>query len=82
MSEWIKCSERLPNIPEDAPVYACHVPVLAWSKGWSRPREMNYGRNAYAKTLKGGLPRWEETRGCLAFSQPEFWRPIPPPPTE
>jgi hypothetical protein len=79
--EWIPVAERLPEIPPDAPNYACRVNVLTWNSmpGWS-VREMVYARNMYAKTEKGRDPRWEEVGGRLAHFQPTHWMPMPPGP--
>jgi hypothetical protein len=77
MSEWIKCSDRLPEIDYSAPEYSRYVRVLA-ARG-ETVVEMSYASNGFAKTEKGRAPRWEHA-GRLAFFTPTHWMPLPPPP--
>lgn len=79
-SPWVAVTERLPEIDMTAPAYARKMAVIAWNPRWSEPRELVYSSNGYAKTEKGQAPRWEETRGCLAFGVPTHWMPKPLPP--
>ena len=81
MSEWIKCSERMPDIPSEPSCGNC-TNVIAWRSGWKEPRQMVWRSNIYAKTEKGRTPRWEEMHGCLAFSEPTHWREMPEPPKD
>ena len=80
-SAWVPVSERLPEIDMGAPEYARNVQVIGWREGWREPRQLCYNSNGYAKTEKGRSPRWEELRGCLAFSEPTHWQPLPTAPT-
>ncbi len=74
--EWIEAAERLPEIPADAPDYSKRIYVLIQSKSGS-VREAAYGSNAYAKTEKGGAPRWEEKDGRLFFGTVVRWAHMP-----
>lgn len=74
---WVKCSERLPEIPADVPAYEQRVRVLVCTAGGS-VREAAWARNAYAKTDKGRLPRWEDPSGRLwVLGKITDWRPLP-----
>lgn len=75
MSKWTSCSERLPEIPDNAPGYAAYKVVLVVAGGVVKP--MTYARNPYAKTEKGRAPRWQEYNGGLAFSEPTHWCELP-----
>lgn len=76
-SGWISVTDRLPE-----PGRSHGAGVLCWREGWLQPREMKLVSNAYAKTEKGRRPRWEETKGCLAFSEPTHWMPMPAGPAQ
>jgi Lar family restriction alleviation protein len=69
---WIAVSERLPELT----MKQHYVYVLAAFKE-SQVREMCYSANIYAKTERGREPRWQETSGKLAYSQPTHWQPLP-----
>lgn len=80
MSEWISVESELPYLDPKSPKYAQRARVIV-AHGL-QVREMVYAINAYAKTEKGRLPRWEEVTGTLAFNEPTHWMPLPAPPTE
>lgn len=67
--EWIKCSERMPEIGES---------VIGWN-GWAI-RNCSYRINTYAKTEKGRQPRFEVSEGI--WHRVTHWMPLPEPPTE
>ncbi|ELY6201956.1 DUF551 domain-containing protein [Cronobacter malonaticus] len=69
MSEWIKCSERMPELRQR---------VLVWN-GYS-VTECTYKRNEYAKTPKGREPRFEFHAGIKHGIT--HWMPLPAPPAE
>lgn len=83
MTAWIRCSERLPELDLTKPSYAIPVHVLVCTEqaGNRSVREMVYTANPDARTEKARTPRWEETRGCLAWSQPVYWMPLPEAPS-
>ncbi len=79
MSDWIKVSDRLPDL-EGKPDYNCQELVIGFTaSGFIRP--MYYARQMYNKTEKGREPRWEDMRGRID-SAPTHWQPLPAPPTE
>lgn len=69
MSQWIKCSERMPEIRQT---------VIGWN-GYA-VRQCIYTRNEYAKTQKGREPRFEILTGI--WHGVTHWMPLPPPPQE
>lgn len=63
-SGWIRCSERMPEIPKDAPSHAKKVHCLITTES-GNVVEAVYNVNVYAKTEKGRAPRWEwQSRIC------------------
>lgn len=71
---WISVAERLPEVSHENPRYRCLVSAAGYVS------EKVYVMNVYAKTTRGQAPRWEEPNGKLAYNEPEFWQPLPPPP--
>ncbi|WP_411814041.1 DUF551 domain-containing protein [Cronobacter sakazakii] len=70
MSEWIKCSDRMPEIGQR---------VLVATEG----RSVNcasYRQWESAKTEKGRAPRFEDYRGTVYGVT--HWMPLPAPPAE
>ncbi|ELY4860608.1 DUF551 domain-containing protein [Cronobacter sakazakii] len=67
--EWIKCSERMPELRQR---------VLVWN-GYS-VTECTYKRNEYAKTPKGREPRFEFHAGIKHGIT--HWMLLPEPPAE
>jgi len=79
MSDWIKCSDRLPDL-EGKPDYSCSELVIAFTI-FGHVRPMYYARQMYNKTEKGRVPRWEDMQGRIE-SEPTHWQPLPAPPTK
>ncbi|MDZ7280349.1 DUF551 domain-containing protein [Pantoea eucrina] len=69
MSQWIKCSERMPEIRQT---------VIGWNG--CAVRQCVYTRNEYAKTQKGREPRFETLTGI--WHGVTHWMPLPEPPQE
>jgi len=68
--EWIKCSERMPEISSRVLVairgkYVTNATYTSWTG---------------AKTEKGRAPRFEDLRGIV--HQVTHWMPLPEPPTD
>lgn len=77
MSEWINCIERQPIIDYSEPEYKRSVrAIVACDAG---VMEMTYISNAYARTEKGRLARWE-WQGRIAPWEPTHWMLLPSPP--
>jgi hypothetical protein len=74
---WISVDERLPEIDYSNPAYARGVKVLAaWGNDPGNVAEMEYRSNAYAKTEKGRLPRFE-WQGRVSPWTVTHWMPLP-----
>lgn len=71
MSQWVKCSERMPEIGQI---------VLGWN-GYT-VRRCVYTRNKYAKTQKRREPRFEISTGASEWYGVTHWMPLPDPPLE
>jgi hypothetical protein len=69
MSEWIKCSERMPPVG---------TKLLTWN-GWFIV-QAEYRSNEHAKTEKGRQPRFENFRGIM--SSVTHRMPLPEPPAD
>lgn len=67
--EWIKCSERMPDIGQS---------VIGWN-GFAMV-QVKYRINAYARTVKGRQPRFES--GVGIWHGCTHWQPMPPPPAD
>lgn len=70
MSEWIKCSERMPEIGRRVLIvqhgkYVSSATLYQWEA---------------AKTEKGRKPRFEDFRGIV--SDVTHWQPLPSPPED
>lgn len=65
--EWIKCSERMPEVGSD---------VIGWN-GYGI-RTCRYVSNSYAKTAKAREPRFEIYTGI--WHGVTHWMPMPTPP--
>lgn len=69
MQNWIKCSERMPEIGTSVLMYRGYGVIAGY-----------YTSNKYAKTEKGRLPRFESFNGIqLGVTH---WQPFPEPPQE
>lgn len=68
--EWIKCSERMPDIGKS---------VLVVING-KYVNSASYTQWDGAKTAKGRAPRFEDLRGIVYGVT--HWMPLPEPPTE
>lgn len=77
MSEWIKCSDRMPEIDFSKSEYSWYVNALVTDG--KCVTYMTYISNGYAKTEKGKKPRWEYF-DRIAHFEPTHWMPLPPPP--
>lgn len=62
--EWIKCSDRMPEVGQD---------VIGWN-GFAI-RQVRYRINTYARTEKGRLPRFESGNGI--WHGVTHWTPLP-----
>lgn len=73
---WIKTSERLPELPENPTALNKAVRVLTSRGGYVC--EMSYVKPIHNKRNK--QPRFEH-RGFIA-TMPDYWMPLPEPPEE
>jgi hypothetical protein len=79
VNNWIKTSDELPVIPDDAPEYSKCVRLLAAFGDIVIP--VRYARNMYAKTERGRAARWERWDRSLS-STPDYWMEMPKAPAE
>ena len=77
IGSWVAVSERLPEIPKDAPSYIDHVKVIAcWGNKSENVAQMDYcrrivrGKEVYRFEWKGQISPWEV----------EYWMEFPKPP--
>lgn len=67
--EWIKCSERMPEVGMSVLMYRGYGVIAG-----------RYTSNKYAKTEKGRIPRFENFHGIQ--HDITHWMPLPEPPAE
>ena len=79
MSEWIKTSERVPELGEGTYGREPRARVLAVFAGSTIVRELHYVNPIYNTRRKE--PRWEYPHGPLCGA-PQFWMPMPKGPLE
>ena len=75
MSDWIKCSDKLPEIDYTGAIYSHSISVIGCYADSQRAMEVRYCSNGYAKTEKGRAPRWE--RDGLIVGAPDYWMHFP-----
>ncbi len=78
---WVPVSERLPEIDYTKQGYERRVQTIAVGS-YGFIGELHYSSNAYAKTEKGRLPRWEHPEGRIYTGIVTHWMPLPEPPKE
>lgn len=74
---WVATSERLPEIPKDAPSYSQHVKVIAcWGNREENMVQMNYCR----RIVRGKEVHRFEWMGKLSPWKVDYWMEFPMPP--
>lgn len=77
IGSWVAVSERLPEIPKDAPSYAQHVKVIAcWGNRIENVAQMDYCR----RTVRGKEVYRFEWMGKISPWKVDYWMEFPKPP--